>query len=262
MVLVKEGNPYIIDETLIIPEKKKLVIKEGCVLLFKNYSGITAKGDLSILGTETEPVIFTSFAEKKYNPVTEQLPNPFDWNGILIDKTADTVIMNHFSLSYSVYGLQSQKEFIKVHNGLFNNNGQFNFTINGKIQPVNEGVPFSYNVEVVPDIIPISSDASPSKNKNDMKWQIVRYSLLGTGIIVLAIAVNSTLNMRNATSKLKDISANPEKYLDEDEKAREEGYESIFAKTEQMINRHRIGMGIGYGIGGAAIVGFGISFKF
>ncbi len=139
------NNPYTVDDDLFVPEEKKAVIPAGVVFLFQPYTGIIVKGSLSIEGTSDRPVVFTSINNSKYNPQSGQLPNPFDWNGLLITKESSKVIMKNFHLNYSVYGIKSQNPNIVIENGLFWQNGQFHFTINDKIQFVQDNIPFSYN---------------------------------------------------------------------------------------------------------------------
>jgi hypothetical protein len=47
---------------------------------------------------------------------------------------------------YSVFGIQSETEKISISGGIFRQNGQFSFTIAGKLMPVNEGYPYTYKV--------------------------------------------------------------------------------------------------------------------
>ncbi len=140
----KSGNPYIVNDNLVIPAGKQLTINKGCVFLFKPFTGIIVEGSLIVNGTSEEPVVFTSFNSSAYNPSSDQLPNPFDWNGILITMAASKVQLNDFILEYSVYGIKSQKEDLTINRGVFYNNGQFNFATRDAIQPVVEKIPFNY----------------------------------------------------------------------------------------------------------------------
>ena len=83
------GNPYIVDQDVVVPSGKHLTIKEGCVFLFKGFTGINVFGQLTVSGSAKQPVIFTSINDGDFNPKSEQLPNPFDWNGILISREAN-----------------------------------------------------------------------------------------------------------------------------------------------------------------------------
>lgn len=140
------GNPWVVKENIFIEEGRKTVIKAGCIFLFKPFSGIIVQGSIEVEGQPEAPVIFTSINDSSYNEASTQKAEPFDWNGITIEKTAETVKMSDFILSYSVYGLKSKKDNVVLERGIFRQNGQFHFTINDKIQEVESNLPFSYNI--------------------------------------------------------------------------------------------------------------------
>lgn len=55
--------------------------------------------------------------------------------------------MRNFEVLYSVFGIKSKKRNIVLVNGLFRDNGQFNFTINDDIMMVEEKLSYSYNAQ-------------------------------------------------------------------------------------------------------------------
>jgi hypothetical protein len=140
------GNPWVVKENIFIEEGSKTVIKPGCVFLFKPFSGIIVQGSIEVEGQPEAPVVFTSINDSSYNEASTQKAEPFDWNGIAIEKTAENVKLSDFVLSFSVYGLKSKKEDVILERGIFRQNGQFHFTINDKIQEVESNLPFSYNI--------------------------------------------------------------------------------------------------------------------
>jgi len=146
VTLDSTGNPYLVAQNIIIPLGKTLTINEGCVFLFKPFTGIIVDGSINVNGTKVHPVVFTTENDAKYNYNSNQSANPFDWNGIHITDKANQISLRNFLISYSVFGLKCQTENISIENGVFFQNGQFHFTINEKIQQVREGFPFSYNV--------------------------------------------------------------------------------------------------------------------
>jgi hypothetical protein len=146
MTLDSAGNPYFVIQNAIVPTGKTLKINEGCVFLFKPFTGLTVDGSIEVYGTKEHPVVFTTENDSKYNFNTDQPANPFDWNGIHITDKADNVLFQNFLISYSVFGLKSKFDNLSVENGVFFQNGQFHFTTNEKIQPVQEGFPFSYSI--------------------------------------------------------------------------------------------------------------------
>jgi hypothetical protein len=146
----QSGNPFIITDNLTIPEGKTVTIKEGCVFLFKPFTGMNVEGSLKVDGTLENPVVFSTVNDGKYNPKAEQLPNPFDWNGILISAKANQISLSNFIVAYTVYGIKSMKQDFTISNGTFVQNGQFHLTVNESIKPVNDGIPYSYGTKQKP----------------------------------------------------------------------------------------------------------------
>lgn len=147
MTLVMDQNPYVITDDVIVPAGKKLIITRGCIILFKPFTGISVSGTLLVQGEPEKPVVFTSENDNKYNHESPQFPNPFDWNGILINQNASETVMNNFIVKYSVYGVKSYKGDIIIENGVFSNNGQSNLTIKETMKNVADGIPYSYQQE-------------------------------------------------------------------------------------------------------------------
>lgn len=147
MTLFADNNPYVITDNVIVPAGQKLVISSGCVLLFKPFTGITVEGELEVAGTAEKPVVFTSENDTRVNPASSQFPNPFDWNGIIINQNAGNIKLSNFSIKYSVYGLKSYKEDIVIVDGVFQSNGQSNLTVFETMKNVPDGIPYSYRLE-------------------------------------------------------------------------------------------------------------------
>ncbi|HIB23816.1 MAG TPA: hypothetical protein EYO22_03805 [Candidatus Poseidoniales archaeon] len=53
------GNPYLIDDMLVIMPDKTLTIEEGVVIEFTPTGWLDVRGDLNVLGTAADPVLFT-----------------------------------------------------------------------------------------------------------------------------------------------------------------------------------------------------------
>ena len=141
------GNPHIVDQEVVVPKNAQIVIKAGCVFLFKSFTGINVFGNMIVEGTEDNPVVFSSINDASYNPEAEQLPNAFDWNGIYVAENAGDIKFRNFKLMYSVFGIKSKKDDITLQNGYFKQNGQFHFTINDNIHYVQDNISYSFNVE-------------------------------------------------------------------------------------------------------------------
>jgi hypothetical protein len=145
-----EGNPYIVNENIVVAHGQSATIKAGCVFLFKAFTGMVVEGDLVADGTFEDPIVFTSIHDDNFSVHASALPNPFDWNGILVKSTASHVRLSDFILAYSVYGIKSEQEHFTIKNGTFKANGQFHMTVKGAIQTVIDGLPFTYNADAEP----------------------------------------------------------------------------------------------------------------
>lgn len=146
LTLDSAGNPFLVTENVTVPSGKKLRINPGCALLFKPFTGIIVEGSIEAIGTSKNPVYFTSENDSQFNNAANQSAKAFDWNGIRITGGANGVYFANVVVSYSVFGIKSEFGKSGIENGLFYNNGQFNATINDRILPVLEGIPFSINV--------------------------------------------------------------------------------------------------------------------
>jgi hypothetical protein len=140
-----EGNPYIVTENVTVQQGASATVNAGCVFLFQPFTGMIIEGNFIVNGTLDNPVVFTSVNDSAYSAATELLPNPFDWNGVLVRRSASKVSLSNFILAYSVYGIKSDKEEFSIENGTFKANGQFHVTVNDAIKPVVDGLPFTYN---------------------------------------------------------------------------------------------------------------------
>jgi len=147
MTLVMDDNPFVITDDVVVPSGKRLVVTRGCIILFKPFTGISVSGSIIVQGDPEKPVVFTSENDNKFNHSSPQFPNPFDWNGILINQNASEAIINNFVVKYSVYGVKSYKGDIIIENGVFSNNGQSNLTIKETMKNVADGIPYSYQQE-------------------------------------------------------------------------------------------------------------------
>jgi len=182
MTIDSSGNPYIIADNMTVPTEKKLTIKEGVILLFKPFTGLIVEGSLIIEGSLDNPVILTTVNDTRYNPKSDLLPNPFDWNGIFITKKAAFVNISNFILEYSVYGVKSQKEEFTLSNSTFKHNGQFHVTINDEIKSVVDDIPYNYSKKRVG-----TGDGKPKAvHPNQTTWRTP--VSIGLGVAGLAAA--------------------------------------------------------------------------
>jgi hypothetical protein len=211
----RAGNPFIVDRDIQVPAGATVVIKEGCVLVFNSFTGLQVMGRLKVMGSSGFPVIFSSINDVEVYPASRQLANPFDWNGILISREASGSVLQNFSLRYSVYGVKAQTTDLVIQNGIFRQNGQFHFTINEKIEYVQDNIPYSYGVSAEQANQPAAlttpdkkarDSGTKEKNPGDMTAgkKVLRFGGLGVGIAGLGIGtVVLVPTLTNYSSLLK-----------------------------------------------------------
>lgn len=248
MTFESGGNPYIVEQDILIPEGNKVVIGEGCVFLFKPFTGLTVHGHLLVNGTQENPVVFTSQNDGEYNEGTEQLPNPFDWNGILVSRESGTVALKNFSLKFSVYGIKSQNTNIRIDNGIFRQNGQFHFTINDKIQLVQDNIAYSYNGTEEGDDKKVTKPPKPPKteHKTSTTVKVIRYTSLGIGVLGTVFGIIYGVQTQEAYQDLMEYKNDINKYSTYKDSYLSKGRATIISSSIAVV---------GY-------AGFGISFLF
>ncbi len=214
------GNPFIVDQDVVIPQNTQTVMKAGCVFLFKSFTGINIFGSMLVEGTVEKPVVFSSINDANHNPEASQLPNAFDWNGIYVAEGSGDIKLRNFKLKYSVFGIKSKKDEITIQNGNFKQNGQFHFTINDNIHYVQDNISYSYNVEKKVEPVttqsaqPTDTEKKPAKKETSKKSRgrkIAAITFLGVGLgsgVAFIITGVKTIQYR---SDLDDISAEIEK---------------------------------------------------
>jgi hypothetical protein len=211
------STPYIIEQDIFIPEGKSVVLKEGVVFLFSPFTGFQVNGSLSIEGSESKPVVFSSISDSEYTNKVSQPAAPFDWNGIIISAKSKNIEMSNFTLRFSVYGIKSQNPDITIRNGLFSQNGQFHFTINDKIESVIENASFSYNSikipnhEMKPDK-PVTSKVIKPVETTVKKHQALKFVCLGIGCTGVVAGIVGAVTLNDSWQNWVETSQNPEKY--------------------------------------------------
>lgn len=140
------NNPYIVNSEITVPDGKKAVISAGCVLLFKESTRLNVTGSLEVNGDSASPVIFTAINDQVYNKASAQSANPFDWNGIHIERIAGKVSLKNFRLMFSVYGINCESNQLTIENGVFRQNGRSNAVIKGKQARISDNEPVSLNI--------------------------------------------------------------------------------------------------------------------
>jgi hypothetical protein len=262
MNIEEAGNPYIVDQDIVVPAGKKSVIKEGCVFLFKNYTGLKVEGQLSVEGTPAKPVVLTSVNDNDHNPQSEQLPNSFDWNGVLVAREATGASFQHFQLKYSVYGIKAQNTSIQIADGLFSQNGQFHFTINDKIQYVQDNVPYTYNASATAaagsarveqgKAAKQKAEETPSKTHGGKNGKpALRWTCFGVGVAGVAVGTTFVVLYGKEKTRMAEIDKNPGSYTHDEWTNTRSRWQTDAALTT-----------VGFVLGGLGLVGFGLTFVF
>jgi hypothetical protein len=254
------GNPYIIDQDIVVPVGKRLTIKEGCVLLFKGFTGINVFGQLTVSGTTKQAVIFTSINDGDFNTKSEQLPNPFDWNGILIARESTGSSLQNFQLRYSVYGIKSQNPNVTIQGGIFRQNGQFHFTINDKIQYVQDNLSYSYKgteggadassnaVKESQGNAAASAASSEAKQPVSNSKLVWRYASLGVGVVGIVAGTVCLIQRNKALSDRDNRNVTTSSTMWDDLNSRANGLTA--------------GTIISYALGAIGLTGFTLTFVF
>ena len=238
MTLEKSGNPFIISDNIIIPSGKKLTVNAGCVFLFKPFTGIIIEGSMEVKGIKDDPVIFSSYNNSLYNPKSTESAAPFDWNGIHLKQNARNVFMEHFILEFSVFGIKSQINNPVILYGYFRDNGQFNFTINDVIQPIEKELPYSYD----PRVQFIAGDTASVEKKRT----IFKPLLISSGTIGLA-----------GLGAMAYFFYSKDQYYSKYKKADEQVERNLYvAKQEEMLKY----AGISGVVGGVCLTAAGVTF--
>ncbi len=141
------AKPYLVTSDIEVPTDQTVSIEPGVVLLFKDFTGLHVQGKLVALGTRKAPIVFTSEFDTMYNKSDDNIPNPFDWNGIYIHSGGIGTSIEFCKIFYSVYGIKSDTKYIRINPAQFRNNGKSDFTLEGK-QISTGKEPYSYILDM------------------------------------------------------------------------------------------------------------------
>jgi hypothetical protein len=204
------NNPFVVDTSVEVPANKNVIIGEGCVFLFLPFTGLNIYGSLTVNGTQAHPVIFTTINDSLYNRQSKQIPNPFDWNGLFISSTSVSSVLKNFTLTYSTYGIKSQRDDIAIADAAFKYNGQFHFTINDKIQYVQDNFPFSYSKpQPAPQAAPADTLSPPPAPAGDSHYRTVRWiRRIGFGVLAAGGGGAGVVFNKKSNSRYDEYRAN------------------------------------------------------
>ena len=110
--LKKDKSPYLVNETLVVPEGKALVVEAGTEIYFNEGTGLDVRGgSLAVMGESHNPVVMTAAEEDKY------------WNGISItgNKSCET---QGTHIKNAQFGYAVESGSLEVRDGVIKNAGR------------------------------------------------------------------------------------------------------------------------------------------
>lgn len=141
------AKPYLVISDIEVPADQTVSIEPGVVFMFKDFTGLHVQGKLVALGTRKAPIVFTSEFDTTYNNSGDNVPNPFDWNGIYIHSGGIGTSIEYCKIFFSVYGIKSDTKYIRINPAQFRNNGKSDFTIEGKLVTTGKE-PYTYILDM------------------------------------------------------------------------------------------------------------------
>jgi hypothetical protein len=207
-VLAAKDHPYFIAGDIYVPQGKTVTISEGCVLCFKNFTGMHVLGTLLAKGGKDKPVVFTSANDKAYNKRSAVDAAPYDWNGIYIHEDAIGTQLSYCAVLYSVDGISSLTKFFKLSPCLFMHNGRASLTVQGVAYKVSDQ-PYEYAATVTDAVsggIPITLLKDPlAPTRNTIRYSGVAAAAIGAIAALVEASQLSTsqrkFNALNSTGK-------------------------------------------------------------
>lgn len=132
------GQYYIVRAPLTVPASDTLVVPAGAIVLFSPFASLTVSGTLVSAGSKQAPVTFSSALD------TNGAAAAFDWVGIEVLPGGFCSLSSTF-IGFSVSGLTVQDSAaVHLKDCLFSKNGQWSFSVAGKVIDVPEMQPFTY----------------------------------------------------------------------------------------------------------------------
>lgn len=165
---VIEKGVYLVTGDVFVSPGSTVSIQAGTVFLFKEFTGMHVQGALYAIGTDSEPLVFTSANDSSYMPNAAVKAAPFDWNGIDVYDGAIGTTLAHCKVQYSVYGVRSQTEYVKLESVRFSSNGKSDFSVKEERKEVTD--PYNYAYEPVSTTTtPGTSEQNTSQSVNESK---------------------------------------------------------------------------------------------
>jgi len=215
-VVGKDHSPYFVEADVFVSPGSTVSIESGVVILFKNFTGLHVQGSLFAKGTPEEPVVFTSINDQTYNSSTPVSAAPYDWNGIDIYESAIGTRFDNCVISYSVYGIRSQTDQLKITDSRFLQNGKSSLSVKDSTFTL-DTTEFSFSAPSPEPVSQRTGMTAPEKNQQtsirnalqplpdqskNKEWlrSVFRYS----GMVLAAVGIASAAQEYGDYSNARD----------------------------------------------------------
>jgi hypothetical protein len=168
--VVKRGL-YLVTGDIFVPPGSTVTIEAGTVFMFKEFTGLHVQGVLYAQGEPARSIVFTSASDSAFSGNHSKYAAPYDWNGIDVYEGAPGTTFSYSAVRYSVYGIRSQTEFLKIDHVSFTKNGKSALSIKNDRKEITDSI-FSLGttpVKIDPPmqrVIPDSSQLTTATTSN------------------------------------------------------------------------------------------------
>jgi len=189
------GTTYQAAGAVIVKPGATLTIEPGVVLQFATNMELIIEGGLQVIGTQLNPVIFTSQSD---------LPSAGDWVGISIESTASNILIDNAIIQYATYGVYFINGVVSgtVSNSIITDN-QYGIYISGNTNPlINSNAIINNAYGITLSYYPFVADPSPIISNNDI------YGNTTANLSLNNISATTVFNMTNnwwGTTTVTDI---------------------------------------------------------
>jgi len=99
--------PYLIYDSLIIPQNKTLTLKPGCRIYFHNNANLIVYGSLNAIGTAESPIIIRG---DRFDKIKFSSPVPYNdvagqWDGVYLLGNSGNHVMRHVNMNSGYVGI-------------------------------------------------------------------------------------------------------------------------------------------------------------